>query len=84
MAILFMPAQSSAGSSEPLYDRTAAPRAPNIIWRALKALVRSQMQARQRQADREIALFVERSGGCLTDHVEREIEHRFLGFRERS
>lgn len=35
------------------------------------------MAAQQRRADREIARYIEASGG-LTDSVEREIERRFL------
>jgi hypothetical protein len=31
-----------------------------------------------RQAEREIALYIDRTGGRLTDSVEREIERRFL------
>lgn len=36
------------------------------------------MKARQRQADREIARFLQARGGRLTDEAEREIERRFL------
>ena len=34
--------------------------------------------SRQRQADREIAAYLRRTGGKLTDSAEREIERRFL------
>lgn len=34
--------------------------------------------ARMRQAEREIAAFVEGGGGRFTDETEREIERRFL------
>ena len=34
------------------------------------------MQWRQRKADREIAAYIERSGGHLTDSVERELMER--------
>ena len=38
------------------------------------------MQAsRQRQAEREIALYLRSIGGKFTDEAEREIERRFLG-----
>jgi hypothetical protein len=36
------------------------------------------MVSRQRQAEREIALYLDRTGGKLTDTTEREIERRFL------
>jgi hypothetical protein len=38
----------------------------------------AMMAARQRQADREIARFLQTRGGRLTDDIEREIERRFL------
>ena len=38
----------------------------------------SIIEARQRQADREIARFVQSRGGKLTDETEREITSRFL------
>ena len=45
------------------------------IWRrVLDAIIVS----RQRQADFEIARFLESRGGRITDDVEREIERRFL------
>jgi hypothetical protein len=40
-------------------------------------------EARLRQAEREIALYLERTGGKLTDSAEREIERRFLAPRVR-
>jgi len=38
----------------------------------------AMMASRQRQVDREIARYIHNNGGKLTDHVEREIERRFL------
>jgi hypothetical protein len=35
-------------------------------------------EARLRQAEREIALYLNRTGGKFTDEGEREIERRFL------
>lgn len=41
-------------------------------------LVRAMQTARLRQAEREIGLYLARSGGKFTDEGEREIERRFL------
>jgi hypothetical protein len=38
----------------------------------------AMVAARQSQAEREIAFYVERIGGKFTDDIEREIEQRFL------
>ena len=51
-----------------------ARRGPSF-WRMLIAAL---MEARQRQADREIARYLAASGGKITDEAEREIERRFL------
>jgi len=53
--------------------RTPARRKRNLLRRFFDALV----AARQRQAEREIARFIESRGG-FNDEVEREIERRFL------
>jgi hypothetical protein len=45
-----------------------------LMSRLLDAL----MAARMRQAEREIAAFLEHGGGRFTDETEREIERRFL------
>lgn len=45
-----------------------------LLSRMLDALV----AARMRQAEREIAAFVEAGGGRFTDQTERDIERRFL------
>ena len=42
------------------------------------------MTSQQRRADREIAAFVGRHGGMLTDDVEREIMQRLSGGSRRS
>jgi hypothetical protein len=52
---------------------TAKP-APGFFARFFRAM----HEARLRQAEREIALYLERTGGKLTDTTEREIERRFL------
>jgi hypothetical protein len=54
--------------------RTATPGRPSFFKRFFRAL----HEARLRQAEREIALYIQRSGGKLTDSIEREIERRFL------
>ena len=49
-------------------------RRPGFFKRVLKAMV----EARQRQAEREIAQYLAMTGGKLTDDIERTIERRFL------
>lgn len=46
-------------------------------------LMDAMMAARMRQAEREIARYLERTGGKFTDEAEREIERRFLGSSSR-
>jgi hypothetical protein len=41
------------------------------------------MAARMRQVEREIALYVDHTGGKFTDEAEREIERRFLSASSR-
>lgn len=53
----------------------ATARAKRGLWARFLA---AMMESRQRQADREIAIYLHRTGGRLTDTVEREIERRFL------
>ena len=53
--------------------------APAIPERGLlRRFIHAMMASRQRQVDREIARYIRDNGGKLTDHVEREIERRFL------
>jgi len=52
---------------------TEAPQKPSLFQR----LIRAMMLSRQRQAEREIARYLQ-SCGRLTDDIEREIERRFL------
>ncbi|MFN3657316.1 MAG: hypothetical protein ACK4UO_08700 [Pseudolabrys sp.] len=42
-------------------------------------LFAAMQEARLRQAEREIAAYIVRSGGKFTDETERDIERRFLG-----
>jgi len=45
---------------------------PGVLRRMADALI----QWRQRKADRDIAAYIERSGGRLTDSIERELMER--------
>jgi hypothetical protein len=58
------------------YPETAAtkPGSRSLLRRLVDAMITS----RQRQADREIAHYLESIGGKFTDDTEREIESRFL------
>lgn len=59
---------------KPRAKTVTAARKPGLLRRLLAAA----QEARMRQADREIALYLARSGGKFTDEAEREIERRFL------
>lgn len=50
----------------------ATSKRPNLLRRFYDAV----MQARQKQANRELAQFLIRSGGRLTDDIEREMNQR--------
>jgi hypothetical protein len=56
------------------FTQTAAARKPSMFSRLFGAM----MLARSRQAEREIARYLNGSGGKFTDEAEREIERRFL------
>ena len=62
-----------------LFDREPARSGRILAWlRAyLRRLGAAAIAARQAQAEREIARFIETQGGRLTDDVEREISRRF-------
>ena len=47
---------------------------PGVLWRIFDAIVES----RQKSANREIALRLARSGGRITDNIEREITQSLL------
>ena len=55
--------------------KTSAGSRRSVWRRLLDALI----DARMRRAEQEIALYLERTGGKLTDDVEREIERLVLG-----
>jgi hypothetical protein len=46
------------------------------IWRRV---YESLLAGQQRRADRDIAAYIDRHGGLLTDDVERQIMHRLAG-----
>jgi hypothetical protein len=52
--------------------RDAVAKKLGVLRRILNAVLNS----RQRQADRQIAAFLARSGGRLTDDIERELMRR--------
>jgi hypothetical protein len=60
-------------------DTSLAPARPKAARPSFAArFFNALMVSRQRQAEREIALYLNRTGGKLTDATEREIERRFL------
>ena len=58
-----------------LYAPAVKPARPDGFFRHL---FRAMQAARLRHAEREIGLYLARSGGKFTDEGEREIERRFL------
>ena len=60
-------------------SRTKTSSGPGWLARVHAAF----MAARLRQAEREIARYIDATGGKLTDDVEREIERRFLSHQSR-
>jgi hypothetical protein len=67
-------ASHALSPSDTALTGTATPARPGFFKRFIRAL----HDARLRQAEREIALYINRTGGRLTDSIEREIEQRFL------
>ena len=49
-----------------------------VLRRIFDAILNAMHESRRRQAEREIANFIERQGGHLTDALEREIMRRLL------
>ena len=56
-------------------EDTATNRDSRGRWRRL---FDAMIELRQRQAEHEIALYLQRTGGKFTDEVEREIGRRFI------
>ena len=54
--------------------RDAKPYQQNLLSRLLATLI----EARQRQAEREVARYLATTGGKFTDQVEREIQRRLM------
>jgi hypothetical protein len=59
---------------EMVFTKNPAARKPSLFSRLIAAM----MVARTRQAEREIARYLNGTGGKFTDEAEREIERRFL------
>ena len=49
-----------------------------ILWRIFGAILDAMHESRRRQAEREIANFVARRGGRITDDLEREMARRLF------
>ena len=58
------------------HDATADTSRRSGFWRRL---YEGFMASRQRRADLEIARYIERHGGVLTDDMERQIMRRLAG-----
>ncbi len=64
--------------------RNLAPVRPETAAKAekpglLRRLADAVMRARQKQVDRELAQYVQRSGGRLTDDIERQLMQQLYG-----
>jgi hypothetical protein len=57
-----------------LRQKTERAPAPGLLTRLLHYIEDANM----RRADREIARYLQSTGGKFTDTTEREIEHRYL------
>jgi hypothetical protein len=57
---------------------TAKPEAVAKRFGILRRLLDAVLHSRQRHADQQIAAFIARSGGRLTDDLERELMRRLL------
>ena len=59
-------------------EKTAEKPKRRSFWRGLFEAI---LASRQRRAEREIAAYLRRNGGVLTDETEREIMRRLAGSR---
>jgi hypothetical protein len=66
-----------SGSHAPEAATAARPERKGFWRRVYEGIMASQ----QRRADREIARYIERHGGLLTDDMERQIMRRLAGGR---
>ena len=69
-----MPAVSTQLNAFLPLDRADESVRPGWFARALHAF----QEARLKQAEREVARFIEARGGRMTDALERQIERRFV------
>ncbi|NNM74517.1 hypothetical protein [Enterovirga aerilata] len=60
----------------PSAPRAAAKPGPSRPWFA--RLANALVEARARQAEREVARYIEQHGGRFTDDLERQIERYFV------
>jgi hypothetical protein len=69
-----------AGGSKPASGSKHAGRSPAAANGAgiLRRLFEAIVESRQKRADREIAGFIARRGGRITDDLEREMTQRLL------
>lgn len=67
-------ASHALSATDTVLTPAATPARLGFFTRFFRAL----HEARLRQAEREIALYITRTGGRLSDSVEREIKQRFL------
>ena len=58
--------------------RSATVKAIGILRRIFGAILDAMHESRRRQAEREIANFVARRGGPMTDGLEREMARRLF------
>ena len=58
--------------------RSAIVKTAGILRRIFGAILDAMHESRRRQAEREIANFVARQGGRMTDNLEREMERRLF------
>ena len=69
------------GEFVPCFRDTIATNGSNSVANMVGVLRRifdALIETRQKQADRDIARFLARSGGRLTDNMEREMTRRLL------
>ena len=69
----FLPLARPSEPARPV-ARPSEPARPGWFARALHTF----QEARLRQAEREVARFIEARGGRMTDALERQIERRFV------
>jgi hypothetical protein len=72
----------TASSIAPAELSYSKPSTDKLVNRGLlRRLYDAMIASRQRQAEREIAWYLRRTGGKFTDTTEREIERHFLPTR---